>query len=423
MAKRERLTEDRVRKLKAPDPSGKQTVYRDRDVRYLAVLVSGTTDRKSYVVSYGARFQRRVIGDVTDMSLQDARAEALRMKELMKKGIDPRKPQTNHPTPGMQSSTITLRQLLDRRIKDDKQPLRKASVKGYTNVLNRHLSDWLDNPISDITPDAVHDRHKAIFKGVKKTEDRTGRRMADFTMHVLHGLFTYAKGQKGSDKIAGLPEANPVAGLEWYINKHRPRDTYIEDNDLPGFWSCLSDPEINPIHATMIKVMLLTGLRIGTTRQLTWKHVDLDNRVIKCPAEIMKGKRPHELPICNGTFEIMQAWRKRGVERSGYLFPSSRRGQHANRPDFGLIAKKTGIDVSAHDLRRTFARAGKKAKVSRWQMADMLSHSAGTITDGYSGTLEADDLREPMQAVTDHLLRLCNPAPVIVMPARRKKAA
>lgn len=425
MAKRERLTEDRVKKLKAPTTDGKPQVYRDSVVRYLAVLCSGHTTRKSYVISYGTRFQRRAIGDVTEITLDYARQEALRMQGLMKKGIDPNS-ETPRATP-TQTTTITLKELLDRRVNDDKQPLRAASVKCYTNVTRRHFADWLDKPIADITLDQVHDRHKLIFKNVPKSEGQDGRTMADMAMRILGGLFVYAKGLKGSDRIIGLPDANPVAGIEWYVTKRQPCSDHISDTDLPRFWGALSGNKLNPVHGTMIRVMLLTGLRIGTARQLKWPMIDLDNRAIKIPAELMKGNRPHELPIVPGLFEILADWRKRGIERSGYVFPSSIRGKHATdlTMSFRLIEKATGVKASAHDCRRTFARAGKKAKVSRWQMADLLHHSAGTITDGYSGTLEADDLREPMQAVVDHILKFCwqEGDLVVVFDPNRRKAA
>jgi integrase len=111
------------------------------------------------------------------------------------------------------------------------------------------------------------------------------------------------------------------------------------------------------------------------------------NRELRIPAALMKGRRPLSLPIVSGLFDIPSAWRARGIETSGYVFPSPQHGKHVTelRLDFQYIAKATGIDVSAHDLRRTFARACKRSGVGKWQAAELLSHaghSQPTTTPG-----------------------------------------
>lgn len=157
-----RLTEAFIRKLKAPDPSGHAQIYRDADLRGFGVLVSGRSDHKSYVVTYGAKFQRRTIGSVDLFPLDEARTLAVEMLKQMKRGVDPNT--ASKPT-STKSNAITLRQLLAKRVTDEKHPLRPASVKCYTNVSNKHLSDFLDRPLAEITPDAVHDLHRHLQIG------------------------------------------------------------------------------------------------------------------------------------------------------------------------------------------------------------------------------------------------------------------
>jgi hypothetical protein len=153
--------------------SGKQTIVYDAQTRGFAVLISGKTDRKSYVVCYGARFQRRTIGDVSLFTLEEARDKAIDWVRLMKKGIDPNDIDKPART---QSSAITLRQLLDRRLKDDKRPLRPASVKCYENIIHNHLSDWLDRPIAEITATGfmIYTRSSSR-RHARETDDRMAR--------------------------------------------------------------------------------------------------------------------------------------------------------------------------------------------------------------------------------------------------------
>ncbi len=385
MPTKTQLTEAAVRNLKAPTSDGKPACIYDTQVRGLAVLVSGKTTSKSYVVNYGTKFQRRTIGDVTLFTLDEARDRAVDMLRLMRKGIDPN---TVDKPVQTQNTTITLRQLLDRRVHDEQRPLRPASVAVYRNILTKNLTDWLDKPVTSITPDMAHDRHKAIFKGVAKSDDRDGRTIADLTIRVLGSLYTYAAGLRGSDRIGGLPAINPCLGIEWFITpkdqKARQRTRHVSDADLPRFWSALSAERINPTHAVLIRLMLLTGLRVNSARQLRWGMVDLQARVISIPAGLMKGKRPLSLPIVSGLYELLSDWRARGVETSGYLFPSSVGGKCVSelRSAFECI-KQTDIVVSPHRLAADLC-AGVQA-VRRAEVADR--RVVGTCPDVNDGRL------------------------------------
>ena len=409
MAIKVKFTEDRVRKLGAPDPSGKQVLVSDTEVRGLGILISGKTDKKSYVVSYGGTFQRRTIGDVSHISLDAARSTAIKWVDLMKHGVDPSESVKPVSTP---SSAITLRQIFEMRLKDEKLPLRPASVTVYKNIFSKHFAELADMPLNAITPRIVADTHIGIFNGVKnKTPDRDGRTIADLSLTLLRGLFTYAAELEGSDRIEGLPDTNPAARIRHYIdnNEHerRVRDTCVEEKDLPAFWQCLD--KVNPTHAALIRTMLLTGLRVGSARQLRWSHINLESRVISIPGSLMKGKRAHLIPIVDGLFQVLSSWRQRGVETSGYLFPSSVSGKHVQdlRPAFEIIEKATSIHATPHDLRRAFARGCKRAGIGKGTVADLLAHSTRSITTDYMGKVDVEDLRDPMTRVTDYLLAKC----------------
>jgi integrase len=420
-----RFNESSIRKLKAPDPSGKPTIVHDTETRGLAVLVSGKTDRKTYIVCFGTQFQRRTIGDVSLLTVEEARESAIDILKLMRKGIDP----NTATKAAMQTASITLRQLFAMRLLDDKRPLRAASVKVYQNVFDKHLAAIADRPLSDITTDVIADLHQRIFRTARKgtgTED--GRPTADLALAIVRALFSFAARLKGSARIDGLPAVNPASGVESYLDakahKARVRETCIEEKGLARFWRALDDVP-NATQATLIRIMLLTGLRIGTARQLRWEHVDFDNRLLRCPAELMKAKLPHALPLVDGLIEILRAWWARGVDRSGFVFASSVRGKCVVevRPALEFIVKATGIDISAHDCRRTFAKTRRKAGITKWQMADLLHHTSGrSITDDYTGDADADDQREPMQKVVTYILARAG-ANVVGLPTSRERAA
>ena len=67
-----KFTEGAIKRLPAPDPSGKPTIYWDQSLKGFGVLVSGTTETKCWCVQRGTRVPRRVIERVDLMPLDEA---------------------------------------------------------------------------------------------------------------------------------------------------------------------------------------------------------------------------------------------------------------------------------------------------------------------------------------------------------------
>jgi hypothetical protein len=87
-----RLTATSARALKAPDPSGKPTLYWDAIIKGFGVLVSGKTATRSFIVQrdLGRGKSRRItLGPVGLISSEDARKQATEQLLKMRSGIDP----------------------------------------------------------------------------------------------------------------------------------------------------------------------------------------------------------------------------------------------------------------------------------------------------------------------------------------------
>jgi hypothetical protein len=88
-----KLTARAVERLRAPDPSGKQRLYWDSTLRGFGVLVSGTTNGRSYVVQRdlpGGKTRRITIGATNVLALDAARKRAEVVLADLYRGIDPK---------------------------------------------------------------------------------------------------------------------------------------------------------------------------------------------------------------------------------------------------------------------------------------------------------------------------------------------
>ena len=157
-----KLTEKTVARLPAPDPSGRQILWWDSELKGLGVLCSGTGAVKTFVVKGTVAGRRRVrikLARVGVLTVAEARLRARETLAGFIGGIDPRAEAT---------SATTLRNALDAYLAARRDNLKPRSVAGYRVEVPRHLSGWLDIPLKSITREMVEARHKSIPSEVQQ---------------------------------------------------------------------------------------------------------------------------------------------------------------------------------------------------------------------------------------------------------------
>ena len=148
---------------------------------------------------------------------------------------------------------------------------------------------------------------------------------------------------------------------------------------------------------------------------MRWTNVDLVQKIISLPAEVTKAKRTLALPMSTFVYELLV--RRRAVGgASPFVFPGRGKTGHITSTDKPLhdVAQATGIEVSCHDLRRTFASvAADTADVTWLALKLMLNHTTrGDVTAGYV-QISTEQLRAAVQRVADKLVVLCELQPVV----------
>jgi integrase len=100
---------------------------------------------------------------------------------------------------------------------------------------------------------------------------------------------------------------------------------------------------------------------------------------------------------------------RRAIGDTNYVFPAESASGYIAEPKFyfNQVYAATGIRVSPHDLRRTFATIAARCGIGEYLMRALVNHSLGRdVTSGYIDML-AEELREPMQRVADKIKQLC----------------
>jgi integrase len=396
-----KLTEKAIARLPAPDPSGKQVLYWDKDLKGFGVLVSGVSTAKTYVVQHllpSGKTRRVTIAPTNVGKLTEAKKRAQEILSEFYRGIDPKA--------GRRDRT-TLRSALDSYL-EARADLKPRSIEGYCESVERHLAPWLDHPLRDITREMVETRLRQIAKNVARGGQHAGNAAANGVMRVLRVLYNHAADH--------APPTNPMPPNPVRLKKMwlpvEPRTRSLSVDDLPKFYEAVCGLS-NHVARDYLLLVLFTGLRRREAAGLRWEHIDFGDRVIRLPAESTKANRKLDLPMNDFVHALLVA--RRALGDDAWVFPANSASGHIEEPrhPLDLVRDACGINVSTHDLRRTFITAAESTEMSVLALKALVNHSLGKtdVTAGYI-QMTADRLREPAQKVCDKLKSLCRVAPI-----------
>ena len=120
--------------------------------------------------------------------------------------------------------------------------------------------------------------------------------------------------------------------------------------------------------------LVLTACRSGEVRGACWAEIDLEGGVWTIPAERMKSRREHRVPLSARAREIL-AGAKAHAPRSELVFPSAR-GLVLPSFEFAGLLKALGIGAVPHGLRSSFRDwAAERTDAPRAVMEAALAHA------------------------------------------------
>jgi integrase len=358
----------------------------DTETKGFALWVSGKTTQKRFIAQRdlpkGGNTRRVTIGAVGEIELEEARDKAHQIIGQIRSGSDPK---------ARPDSGLTLGGALELYL--ERRQLAEKTRHNYRGTITRCLHDWLDKPLGNISGSMIEDRYHEIAKQSPST--------ATVCMTVFGSLYRFA-----ARRDPKMP-ADPTEWLKGQRVEIPARDTMVGANRLAEFHRAVMKLE-NAIHRDFVLLILFTGMRRSETASLTWDRIDFVEKIIRVPASATKSKRPLVLPMSNFVFKLLKAKHALGDAKFVFPEPRSRSGHINARHVFEPIVKATGIDVSAHDLRRDFAQAARAARIHPYEIKGLLNHAAGKdVTHRHYAAPSTEDLREPAQRVADQIKAWC----------------
>ena len=280
----------------------------------------------------------------------------------------------------------------------------RATVAAFENDI---LPAWEGRTVHDITRRDVID----LLERIATDRPITANRMKA----VLSKFFGWLCER---DVIA----ASPCVGVK-PPSKEVVRDRVLTDDELRRLW--LAAEATGGRESAFIKLLVLTGARRGEIANLKWNEVGSD--VLELPAERMKGKQPHMVPLSTQAAAIIASMPKvvpQVPRKDGYVF-----GQFAISR---FVSIKQALDERMgdtpkwviHDIRRTVASGMAKIGVAVPVIEKILAHKTGTFK-GIVGTYQRHsflpEMAVALQKWADHVEQLVGGKPAKVLTLRRRK--
>ena len=436
-----KLTKSNIERISAPTKSGKPELTWDVELTGFGVWASGVKTAKTYVVQgvVNKKTRRVTIGPTNVVEFDKARIKAASLIADMIAGIDPkatRRAERDAEAAAEQaaapasSTATTLQSALDHYLRDNKEL--KATTKAfYKSCIHNHLADWLRRPLVEITLDMVRERHSEIAERIaaqaKDRKARAGRFAhkgdcrANGVMRSLRAIWN-----NELERDQPLPP-NPVRLKRRHWFKEPARERVLKADQYPAFYRAIL--KVGSTTARdFILLLMFSGMRRGEAAALRWDCVDFVNQVIRVPKGQTKTSKALDLPMSDFLRELLVARRAIGVE-DPFLFPSSTSSSgHIEDPKPALreIEAATGIWIGCHDLRRGFITAAETLKLPPMAAMALVNHGLGNSVHANYARFVVEDLREPMQMITDKLKALCQietPAGVRELVGAGRRAA
>ena len=402
------LTDTAVRLAKAGSVERKLS---DEKGLYLLVTATGS---KLWRLKYrnAGKEKKLALGAYPDVTLKDARAKRDEARRTADAGNDPasvkREARIAKRFAGGNTFAVIANEYIDKLEAEGKATVTVAKTRWLLSKLTPSLGT---RPVSEITPHEL----LAILKASERAGQReTARRLRSFASRVFRYAVATAR--------ASLDPAQPLQGaLVSPVAKHHAAIT--DPVAFGGLLRAIEGYTGQPATCFALRFTAHVFQRPGEVRQAEWSEIDFDKAIWTIPAERMKQRVAHRVPLSEQALAILretQAFSGGGR----YVFPklgSPLKPMCENAINGALRRLGFGSDVmTAHGFRSTASSLLNES--GRWSsdaIERALSHAdANQVRAAYHRGAHWPERVEMAQWWSDHLQTLREGATVLPFKAR-----
>jgi len=380
-------------KARNAKPKAKPYKIADGEGLFLLVTPSGS---KYWRLKYffAGKEKLLALGVYPDVTLADARDRKANARKVLAAGNDPAEVKKEAKREAVLRSANAFESVAREWFEKRKHQWAASSADLALARLETHILPKLgDRPVAEINAPEV-------FAMLRIIEGRGTLETARRVMQMCGQIFSYAI-------ATGRAERNPVPDLRGAIKTPVIRHhAFLKASELPLYLKKLESYDGDPQTKLALRFLLLTFVRTNELRGARWTEIDWDNNEWRIPAERMKMKELHIVPLSRQAIAVLRELEKlTGIRQ--YLFPNQHNPStfmSENTMLYALYRMGYHSRTTGHGFRSTASTIlneyGFRADVIERQLAHT---ERNTVRAAYNHAQYLPERRKMMQWWADYL--------------------
>ena len=274
---------------------------------------------------------------------------------------------------------ITLKEILDRFMKNKKDMVEKSSLKSY-KVWYNYLKPLYNKRIRDIRALELQN----FINSLSYLSTGTLKNLKSFIRMLFKDAMEMDIITKDYSEFIKLP-------------RHKPKieRKVFTDEEIALLWENVNELE----YADVILILIYTGMRINELLKLPKENVNLEENIIIGGSKTEAGKN-RIIPIHP---KITPLVIKRMENKTEYLIPNRRKSNYYEynnfrTKEFMAIMKQLGMEHTIHDTRHTFATMISDVSDNESVITGIIGHTNINMTKKYTHT-SIEKMRKEMEKI------------------------
>lgn len=397
------LTDTTVRNAK---PAAKPSKLYDGKGLFLLVTPNGG---KWWRLKYRFNNKEKLLslGTYPDVSLELARQRRDNARGELASGNDPSAVKASQKIEALNDAASTFEAVAGEWLSKRPKNLASSTLSKYRMILKNDLLPWLGKrPLKEITTPEV-------LRVIRRVESRGANELAHRAMWLARKVFQYAISE---GRLSSNPAVNLTDALEPVVVKHHAAIT--EPKQVAELLRAIDGYTGTFTVKCAMQIAPLLFVRPGELRQAEWAEIDLDKAEWNIPAERMKMRLPHLVPLSTQAVSILRELHPL-TGHGRFVFPSMRTGERA-MSDNTVNAALRRLGYSADEMTghgfRAMARTildevmGMRPDFIEHQMAHAVKDPNGRA---YNRTSHLPERRKMMQQWSDYMDKLKTGADIV----------
>lgn len=335
-------------------------------------------------ITIGGRRTNLGLGTYPAVTLAEARRRALANRQAVEEGRDPRR-----------SAMATFRELAERVIALHAKSWKPGSYlpQAWRQTFRDYADPVIgDRPVNEITRSDVLAIVSPIWHSKPAAAKTVLQRVATVLKYALaEGLVEHNAADAPAIRAA-LPKTNGG-------RKHHKA---LPHGEVAAALAKVRASGSQPAARLALEFLALTACRPGEVRGAEWAEIDLEAGTWTIPAERMKAKRVHRVPLSGPALEVLAEAHELS-NGSGLVFPSALTGGPVSGRALTDVLRQVDEAGTAHGLRSSFTDWAAESSVDRAVSEAALAHVVGGVEGAYRRTDLLERRREVMERWADYL--------------------